>query len=77
MTCPKCGSENVLVTNEQVGGKTKTKKTGCLPKMGRAMMMICTFGLWGIFGKKKERSSTSFKNKTVGICQSCGHRWNV
>ena len=32
MTCPKCNSENVNVnvTVEQVGGKTRTRKMGCL-----------------------------------------------
>lgn len=30
MICPKCGSENVNVTLEQVSGKTRTRNTGCL-----------------------------------------------
>ncbi len=77
MTCPKCGSENVAVTIEQTGGKTKTKKTGCLWKMGRGLMIFCTLGLWLIIGKRKETSDTKFKTKTIAICQNCGHRWSA
>jgi hypothetical protein len=77
MTCPKCNSENVLVTNEQIGGKTRTRGTGCLWTLGRWLLIVCTLGLWLLIGKRKRTSKTKFENRTVAICQNCGNRWNV
>ena len=77
MKCPKCGSEEVTVTTEQVSGKTRTIHTGCLWELGRLCLIICTCGLWLLIGKRKETGNTKFKNQTVAICQKCGHKWNV
>lgn len=77
MTCPKCNSENINVTVEQVGGKTRTRKMGCLWGFGRLMLILCTCGLWLLIGRRKETSNTKFRNKTVAICQNCGHKWSV
>lgn len=77
MMCPKCKSENVNVSTEQVAGKTKTNNTGCLWSMGRLCMIICTFGLWLVIGKKKETGKTKFRSQTVAICQDCGHKWKI
>ena len=77
MVCPKCGSEHVQVTTEQVSAKTKERKTGRLWSMGRLMLIICTCGLWLLIGKRKGTDKTKFKHETVAICQSCGHKWNV
>lgn len=77
MKCVKCGSENVTVTSEQVSGKTSTKHMGCLWSLGRMCLIVCTCGLWLIFGRKKETGKTKFKSNTVAICQSCGHKWKV
>lgn len=77
MVCPKCKSENVTVATEQVGGKTKSNNMGCLWTLGRWTMIICTLGLWLVIGKRKETHKTSVKNQTVGICQSCGHKWKI
>ena len=40
MVCPNCGSTNVLVTNEQTNGKTKTKKRGIIPNMLYKMLRL-------------------------------------
>ena len=77
MVCPKCKSENVTVTTEQVSGKTGTKGTGCLWALGRWTLIICTCGLWLLIGKRKGTSSTKFKSQTVAICQGCGNKWKV
>ena len=77
MVCPKCGNSSVTVTSEMVGGKTKKKRMGLLWRLGRMILMICTLGLWGIFGKKSGTEKTTYKNKTVAICQSCGYKWDV
>lgn len=77
MVCPKCQSSNVLVTTEQVGGKTKGRGMGCLWSIGRMMLIICTCGLWLLVGKRKSTGNTSFKHRTVAVCQNCGNKWNV
>lgn len=77
MTCPKCGSDNVNVTLEQTGGKTRMRGTGSMWSMGRLMLIICTCGLWLLVGKRKGTGKTKFKNRTVALCQSCGNRWRV
>lgn len=81
MVCPKCGSENVTVTSEQVSSKSKSKgrSMGCLWKIGRWMLIICTCGLWLLIGRRKEthKTKTTVQNQTVAICQNCGHKWTV
>lgn len=77
MTCPKCGSTNVNVTTEQVGGKTKVKGSGCLWTLGRWFLILCTCGIWLIVSKRKGTGTTKFKNSTVAICQNCGNKWNL
>lgn len=77
MVCPKCKSENVTVTTEQVGGKTKANNMGCLWTLGRWTLILCTCGLWLLVGKRKGTGNTSFKNQTVAVCQNCGNKWKV
>lgn len=77
MKCPKCGCENVIVTSEQVSSKTSGKGSGCLWKVGRACMIVCTCGLWLLVGKHKKTDKTKIKNQTVAICQNCGNKWKV
>ena len=75
--CPKCGSNNVSIQIVQTGSVTNTKKKGCLYSLFRTLLIICTLGLWSLFGKKKEKSRTTYTNQKVAICQNCGHQWNV
>lgn len=75
MTCPKCRSEDVNIQIIQTGGKTRTKRMGCLYGIGRGLLIVCTCGLWLLFGKKKSTSKTSFRNEKVAVCQRCGHQF--
>ena len=77
MLCKKCGSNNVNVVLEQVGGKVRTKNAGCLWGIGRMILIVCTLGLWLLVGSRKETSHTSFKHKVVAICQDCGNKQKV
>lgn len=77
MTCPKCGSSNVDVQIVQDSAVTRTKKTGCLWGIIRLILIICTFGLWLIIGKRKEKSRTTFSSHKTAICKNCGHSWNI
>ncbi len=76
-TCPKCGSNNVTFQIVQTGAVTKTKKKGCLFGLVRLILIICTCGLWLLFGKKKAKSKTKYTNEKIAICQNCGHQWNA
>lgn len=77
MTCPKCGSENVNVISEEVGSKTSAKGNGCLWKMGRMLLIVCTCGLWLLVGKHKGTGKTKVKTQTFGLCQNCGHKFKI
>ncbi|MSR91997.1 hypothetical protein [Inconstantimicrobium porci] len=75
MKCARCGSENVSVQTEMVGGKAKLRKTGCLWSIGRLCLILCTCGLWLLVGKRKGTNNIKYKNRTVCICQNCGNKW--
>lgn len=77
MVCPKCKSEDVTVTVEQVAGNTRETNPGCLWTLGRWTMIICTLGLWLVIGKHKGKGKTNFKSQTVAVCQNCGNKWKV
>ena len=75
--CPQCGSNNVTFQIVQTGAVTSTKKKGCLFGLGRLILIVCTLGLWLVFGKKKSKSRTKIINRKVAICQNCGYQWNA
>lgn len=81
MNCPKCGSNNVNTQIVQVGGKTRKHGNGILGKMNnsaRGLTALCTLGMSNIVWKKSTgNEKTSFKNKTMAVCQDCGHAWKV
>lgn len=81
MKCPKCKSENVSVDLVQVEGKTKKHGNGLgghINNTSRGLTAICTLGMSNLVWKKsKGNEKTKFKNKTVCICQNCGHTWNA
>lgn len=77
MICPKCGSQTVNVTTEQLSAKTKNKGMGCLWGICRLCLIICTCGLWLLVGRRKGTGKTTIKNHTVAICQNCGNKWEV
>jgi len=61
----------------QTGGVTRTKGKGCLFTIGRWLLIISTCGLWLVFGKKKSKSVTDFKNQKLAVCSNCGNSWPV
>ena len=77
MTCPRCGGSSVNVSVVQESAVSNTKKKGCLFGLFRLLLIVCTCGLWLIFGKKKSKTKTTFSNKKVAVCQTCGHSWDM
>ena len=77
LTCRKCGSKNVNVQMLQTAASTSTKGKGCLFTIVRWTLIICTCGLWLLFGKKKSKSKTTFSNQKVAVCSNCGNSWNI
>lgn len=73
MNCPKCKSENINIVSEQTNAITNNRSL--IHVVGRLILIICTCGLWLLIPKKKAK--TKFKNKTVGICQSCGYKFTT
>lgn len=77
MTCPKCSSTDVLITQEQTAAKTSKKGNGCLWGFCRLCLILCTCGLWLLVGKHKGTEKTKIYNRTVCICQNCGNKWYI
>ena len=77
MVCAKCGSENVSMQVVQTSAKTRTRGRGLLWGLGRFFLILCTGGLWLLFGRSKAKSTTHFKNETQAVCQNCGNKWAV
>ncbi len=77
MVCPVCGKDNVTVTSEQSTSKTGVNGAGCLWDLLYWTLVLCTCGLWLIFGKHKGSGKTKYKYNTVCICQNCGHKWTI
>lgn len=75
LKCSVCRSENIKVEVVQVSGKTRNKGNGCLWSIGRGMLIMCTFGLWLLVGKRKGIGKTTFVNEKHAVCQSCGNSW--
>lgn len=76
-TCPKCGGHSITYQVVQVSATTRTKGKGILYTLGRWTLIVCTCGLWLVFGKKAAKSSTTIKNQTIAVCQGCGNTWTV
>lgn len=73
MVCEKCGSQNVVVSNEL---EIKTKHRGCLGWMWWLFLAVCTFGMIIII-PLITNSKIKSKNRVVAICQNCGHKQYV
>ena len=77
MICPKCGSANINVVNEQESAKTRGKSMGCLWTLGRWFLIFITCGLWLLVGKRRATGKTEFTYSTMGICQNCGNKFPI
>jgi hypothetical protein len=71
--CESCGSDKIAV--QVVQDQAVTKKKGFYHKLGRAFLVVCTCGLWLFVPSSAKKSKTEFKNKTIFVCQACGHLW--
>lgn len=77
VACPVCYSHNITYQVTQTNAKTSTKGNGCLWGLGRAMLVLCTCGLWLLIGPHISSSNTSISTRKTAICQNCGHSWIV
>lgn len=81
MVCPKCNSENVTITMEQVSSKTTKKSKRFRSRINnsfRRSFAICTFGLSNLFWRKSGGTEdTKFKTKKFCVCQNCGYSWKL
>lgn len=79
MTCPNCGSENVSISFEEMGSKTKKTGVGLgghMNNMARGVMAMSTLGMSNLVWKKsKGEAKTKNIKKKVCLCQSCGNSW--
>jgi transcription elongation factor Elf1 len=77
MTCTHCGSTNINVTIENVGSKTKIRKRSALGSLIRLILIICTFGLWALVGRRTGTARTKSINRKIALCQQCGASWEI
>jgi hypothetical protein len=81
MNCPKCGSENVTISFEQVGSKTSKHGNGLggiANNAARGLTAVCTLGLSNLVCKKSTgNEKTNTKNQKVCLCQNCGNSWVI
>lgn len=75
--CAKCHSNNIEIRTETTGSVTKTKRKGIIFSIMRLLLIICTCGLWLIFGKKSSKSKTTNIMETIATCQTCGNSWII
>jgi len=77
MTCPRCNSTNVHVQVVQDSATTRTRGPGCLWRICRLFLIICTCGLWLLIGRRRAKSRTYFSSHNEAVCQNCGCSWRV
>lgn len=81
MICPKCGSEEVIISMEETGSKTKKHGNGLgghLNNTARALTAISTLGMSNLIWKKsKGGAKTKTVMKKVCLCQNCGYDWSI
>lgn len=71
--CPKCGSDNIIYSNET---EVKTKRRGLFGWLWWGFLALITGGLILII-PLLTNSKVKSKSKIVGVCQNCGHKWSV
>ena len=81
MKCPKCGSDNVMITMENVGSVTNKHGNGLgghVNNTARAFTAVCTLGMSNFVWKKsKGNEKTKVVTQKVCLCQNCGHSWGI
>lgn len=81
MVCPKCGSEDINISMEETGSKTKKTSVGLgghVNNTARAATAMMTLGMSNLVWKKSKGDA---KTKTIlqkfCLCQNCGHSWKI
>lgn len=81
MKCPKCKSENVTISLEATGTKTKKHGNGLgghANNTARAVTACFTLGMSNLVWKKSKGTEKSkIVNQKVCLCQNCGHSWTI
>ena len=81
MNCPNCGSQNVTISMQEVGSKTKKHGNGIGGhgnKFARGMTAVCTLGMSNLVWKKsKGGEKTVTQMAKVCLCQNCGNSWII
>lgn len=75
--CPKCSSCFINYQFVQENAKTKTNNVSILSRLGRALLVLCTCGLWLLVPKRKSTSKTNIRSRKMAICNTCGYSWEV
>ena len=81
MVCPNCGSEDVTVTLQQVGTKTKKHGNGIgghINNAARGIVALSTLGMSNLVWKKSKVTEKSVAvNAKICLCQKCGNSWEI
>lgn len=81
MVCPNCGSEDVTVTLQQVGTKTKKHGNGIgghINNAARGIVALSTLGMSNLVWKKSKGTEKSVAvNAKICLCQKCGNSWEI
>lgn len=81
MQCPNCGSENVNIQMMEKGQQTTKKGVGFgghMNNAARTATAVCTLGVSNLFWKKSHGTNkTKTVTAKVGVCQNCGHSWEM
>ena len=77
MNCPNCGSENVTISMQEVGSKTKKHGNGIGGHVNNFARGI-TLGMSNLVWKKsKGGEKTVTQMAKVCLCQNCGNSWII
>lgn len=81
MQCPKCKSDNVNISFEEVSSKTKKHGNGLgghINNTARGLTAMCTLGMSNLLWKKsKGNEKTKNKMEKFCLCQNCGYSWKI
>lgn len=69
ITCPKCGSDNIVVS-----AVAEQKRRGCLSTFLQFILAIVTLGISLIVMWIRGRKTVE---KSIAVCQSCGNKWAI
>lgn len=81
LRCPKCKGTTIQIQMVEVGSKTKKAGVGLgghAYNAVRGATNLVTFGVAGkIMPKATGQEKTQNKIVKMGLCQSCGHSWEM